>query len=851
MVARSGWFRQARRAGWRSGCARPLVCEALEPRSLLSFLAPVSVDTGSSPAAVAVADFNGDGIPDLAVANYNSASVSVLLGNGDGSFQPARNSPSGGNPRAMAVADFNGDGILDLVVTNYNRSMVSVLLGQGDGTFRYFGGFAVRSFPIGVAVGDFNGDGLIDLAVADGSGASVLLGQGDGSFQDARAFPAGHSPASVAVGDFNGDGVLDLAVANQGDGTVSVLLGQGDGTFQSARTVTVGTHPVAVAVADLNGDGIPDLAVANQGNFPEVGESVGVLLGRGDGTFQPAQNFAAGSNPSAVVVADFNGDGIPDLAVANAAYYQGPSTASVLLGNGDGTFQAPWNVAVGAQPQALAAEDFNNDGIPDLAVANYNSDNVSVLLGQRDGIFPATPSFPAGTNPTSEVVGDFNNDGIPDLAVANVLGASSSNVSVLLGRGDGTLGAAQSFSVGSFATVAAVGDFNGDGNLDLIEYDLGTGGSGGGLHLLLGNGDGTFQPARTIMSGGFFAVAVADFNGDGIPDIAVAPILGSTVTIDLGVGDGTFQTAGPFAIGDRPGRLAVGDFNGDGIPDLVALDAGSHGVDPSVTVLLGTGGGNFGSPQSFQPLLDQVSVAVGDFNGDGLDDLAVTGADRAGHPGVEILLALGDGSFGIAGDIIPIGPRLGQVAVADFNNDGVPDLAVTYQGHVRVLLGAGDGTFQQPFLSYITGTTTSPLVVADFNGDGLPDLAATDARSDAAAVLLNDGNWPVGLGGSSRPGARGRRVSRAAQDDAALALAGVVRALPDIPRHVGPGPVVASPEIPPRLPLALSPGGATLASVQSSPIRSPAARLPGANAHAWPVEDLAVEPGLPDAGLVL
>jgi hypothetical protein len=596
---------------------------------------------------------------------------------------------------------------------------------------------------------------------------SVLLGQGDGTFQDARALLAGNSPVALAVGDFNGDGIPDLAVANEFDRTVSVLLGQGDGTFKSAGNLAVGTNPVSVAVEDLNGDGVPDLAVANQGIYPAVGESVSVLLGNGDGTFQPAQDFAAGHSPSAVVVADFNGDGIPDLAIANAAFYTGAATVSVLVGSGDGSFQAPQNFAVGAAPQALAAGDFNGDNIPDLAVANYSSDNVSVLRGQGDGTFSATPSFPAGRNPFSEVVGDFNGDGIPDLAIANFY---SGTISVLLGNGDGTFGDARSFSVGGYPEVVAVGDFNDDGNVDLV-VDIESY-PDSPLKLLLGNGDGTFQPARTIVGGGPHSVVVGDFNGDGLLDLAIAPALGSTVTIYLGVGDGTFQAAGTFGIGTRPSTLAVGDFNGDGIPDLVAVDEGPHGVEPSVTVLLGNGDGSFGNAHSFEPWLNPLSVAVGDFNGDGLDDLAVTGDDLAGPPGVKVLLSAGDGTFRNA-SLIPIGPNPGRVVTADFNNDGIPDLVVAYRGHVRVLLGAGDATFQRPFSSYIAGTSTSPLVVADFNGDGLPDLAASDAPSDSVAILLNDGNWPSGPGGggpgrSAPPGGKPVRLDVLAVLSAAL-----------------------------------------------------------------------------------
>ncbi len=837
MLPRFVW-RRVRWARKRSGSARRLVCEALEPRNLLSLAAAVSFDTGRSPHGVAVADFNGDGIPDLAVSDTG---VSVLLGAGDGSFQPAQTF-SGGGTANLVVADVNGDGIPDLVGTT------SVLLGNGDGTFQSSRPFDFGGYPTGVAVGDFNGDGILDLAVADSGliggapGVRVLLGNGDGSFQPAHIFTTGNYPSAVAVADFNGDGIPDLAVANRSDNDVSILLGVGDGSFQKTGSLAVGTFPVFVTVEDLNGDGIPDLTVVNEGTYPHVGEGVSILLGTGDGSFQPARAVSAGGNPTSVAVADLNGDGIPDLAVANSAYYSGAASVSVLLGTGDGSFQAARNFAVGNYPMAVAVGDFNRDGAPDLAIANYGSDNVSVLLGTGDGSFQAAPSFPAGNNPGAAVVGDFNNDGIPDLAVANHYDGT---VTVLLGNGDGTFGAPHTFSVGSYPVLQAAGDFNGDGNLDLIENDFGNG-SGYDEHLLLGNGDGTFQPPRTIVTNVNVAVAVGDFNGDGVPDLALAHGLGSTVTILLGVGDGTFQTAGSFAIGTRPGPLAVGDFNGDGIPDLVAVDNGMYGKGMGVTVLLGNGDGTFGSGHFFAPLYTPLSVAVGDFNGDGIDDLAVTGADLNGPPGVKVFLGVGDGTFGPP-FLVPIGPNPGQVVVADFNNDGIPDLAVAYSGHVRVLLGAGDGTFQRSFVGYVTGTAAGPgtlqIVVGDFNGDGLPDLAAPDYASNDVAILLNDGNWPVSPGNGSRPGVHGRRVDRTAQDGTALVQA-------DATRRPEPGPVAISSVVAPRLPPTRLPESVRFVSRESSPTPAHAARRLVANVNDGSADDLDVEPWLADAWLL-
>ena len=338
-----------------------------------------------SPWAVATGDFNGDGVPDLAVANASADNVSVFLGNGDGTFRGTTRFPAGNSPWSVAVGDFNDDGLPDLAVVNHMYfGNVSVLLGNGDGTFQAPQTFAVGSEPTSVAVGKFRGVGMPDdLAVANSNSGSVsvLLGNGDGTFLAPQDFGADGFPRSMAVGDFNGDGNLDLAVANDGSYDVSVLLGIGDGTFLAAVNYDVGPDSSfpSVAVGDFNGDAVKDLAVAS-GFYGKVS----VLLGNGDGTFQAAQYFAAGVQPWSVVVGDFNGDGLQDVAVANFGYRgEGPcvdSSVSVLLGIGDGSFQAPVNFDAGGGPRSVATADFNGDGLPDLAVAHSIPSGLSVLI---------------------------------------------------------------------------------------------------------------------------------------------------------------------------------------------------------------------------------------------------------------------------------------------------------------------------------------------------------------------------------------------------------------------------------------------------------------------------------------
>jgi len=357
----------------------------------------------NGPSGIAVGDFNGDGKVDLAVVNFGDWNIYVLLGDGDGTFQAARSvyvASGGGFPWYVVAADFNGDGKLDLAVSNYQDNSLSVLLGNGDGTFQAPQTTPVGTNPAKIAVGDFNGDGKPDLAVssvANGT-VSVLLGKGDGTFLPPLVTPAGANPWYFAVGDFNGDGKLDLAVADYGcpldcnrspSNTVTVLLGNGDGTFLPGTNLTVGNGPADVAVGDFNGDGRLDLAVTNLND-----NTLSVLLGNGDGTFQAPQTFAdpGMTHPYFVAVSDFNGDGKLDLVVSNELN----TTVSVLLGNGDGTFQAAQDFAVDNDPVFVAVQDFNGDGRPDLAVANLHALSISVLLNTTGASAVATPTFSPG-----------------------------------------------------------------------------------------------------------------------------------------------------------------------------------------------------------------------------------------------------------------------------------------------------------------------------------------------------------------------------------------------------------------------------------------------------------------------
>ncbi len=346
------------------------------PSSTVSFQR-TDYSVGGNPQFVATADFNHDGKLDLAVANYGTGMVSILLGNGDGSFQSFQNYYAGPSAQAPILGDFNGDGILDIAVPYWSCS-VAVLLGRGDGTFQ-----PASSYPSGCTAthgiaADLDGDGKLDLAIVSwGSGLSILLGNGDGTFRPHLDYAVGSEPTQAAAGDFNRDGKLDLAVSNYGSNTVSILLGNGDGTFQHHVDYATGNNPTGVSIADFNEDGVLDLAVAIPAPGDQGPGAVSVLLGRGDGTFTARVDYPTAAGVARSELGDFNGDGRLDLAVSTVM-----PGVDILLGNGDGTFQAPLSFAVGTRwvPWNPIAGDFNGDGRLDLATGNWGDGTISVLL---------------------------------------------------------------------------------------------------------------------------------------------------------------------------------------------------------------------------------------------------------------------------------------------------------------------------------------------------------------------------------------------------------------------------------------------------------------------------------------
>jgi hypothetical protein len=565
-----------------------------------TFKAPVSYATAAEPSMVIVADFNGDGNLDLATANVTSETISVLLGNGNGTFQPHMDNSTAiaASCISLAAGDLRNDGRLDIVAGCQSDSEVVVLLSNGNGTFKAAKAYPVPAGAYQVALGDFNGDGKLDVAVTNGGTydmVSILPGTGSGTLKAPVVFGTNYGPAGIAAADFNGDGKLDLVTSDNGGpfgvtiATISVLLSNGKSMFAGRTDYAVGNESVTgaysgIAAADLTGNGKPDLIVPITYAFEPY--EISILKNKGNGTFDAPVNYALPIGPDAVAAGDFNNDGKADIAVMN---FGNSGSITILLNSGTATFPSYTTYPINGYGYGIAVGDFNKDGNLDIVATDLTENTISVLLGNGTGAFPTFATYPTGSFPEGVIVGDFNRDGWPDIAVAN---GRSGTVSILLNKADGSgtfLPKADFAAAGGGAPLAlAAGSFRGNGIIDLA---VATNSAFGGIEVLLGNGDGTFQaavPYDTLNNAN--GVVVGDFNNDGHLDMAVSTASGGSifgfVTIFPGNGDGTFGAGVTLTSGALPSGIVAADFNGDGGLDLATANGTTEGDTGSVTVLL-------------------------------------------------------------------------------------------------------------------------------------------------------------------------------------------------------------------------------------------------------------------------
>jgi hypothetical protein len=641
----------------------------------------------SGPRDVASGDFNRDGKLDLVVANRLSNTVSVLLGNGDGTFQTAVNYGTGTGPEALAVADFNADGKLDIAVTNTSSNTVSILLGNGDGTFKSHVDYTTNLFPFAVTAADFNGDGKLDLAIAESNSNTlgILLGNGDGTFQSYVDYAVGVNPTGIAAGDFNRDGKLDLALANINSNSVSILLGNGDGTFQAQVQYASGADTYTVTTEDLNGDGKLDLVTANTGKGS--GTTVSVLLGNGDGTFQPHVDYTVGTSPSCAAVADLNGDGKLDLAVAN----QVSNTISILLGNGDGTFQPHVDYAASKTPFFVVAADFNNNGRTDLAVTNNGANTVSSFMQVAAvSLSPTNLSFGSvnvgSTSPPQTVT--LTNTGSATLTISSIAitGTNTGDFAQSNACGSSLAGGASCsiqvtftpLAVGSRSATLSVTD-NASGSPQTVSLS-GTGAGTPVVQLsptsltfatqLVGTPSASQPVTLTNTGNGTLSITSITITGANPTDFSETNTCGSSVA--AGASCTINVTFKPTAKGSRTASVSIAD-NAAGSPQTVSLKGTGTVVKVSPASL------NFGSVKvgtSSPP--QKVSVTNTGTTSLSITNIGISGANAGDYSETTTCgTSLGAGaSCSISVTFTPRakGSRVAQLSITD-NGGGSPQTA--------------------------------------------------------------------------------------------------------------------------------------------------------------------------------
>ncbi|MGC1871573.1 MAG: FG-GAP-like repeat-containing protein [Acidobacteriaceae bacterium] len=679
-----------------------------------------------------------------------------------GSGSTSQTFTAGTMPLGVAVADFNHDGYPDMVVANKTDTSqgtsgsISVFLSNGSGGFAAPTKYPTCGGPTAVLAADLDLTGLPDIVVTCNTPTSnviqVFLNLGNGTFDPTEGngttnivLGTGMGPVAITSGDFNNDGHPDLAVADSLDGTVTLFLSNpaNDFTYYTVSTISGLGMPNGIVAGNFTRSGNVDLAVTDGSTG-----TIHILTGDGTGSFTLSSSATVGSDPTGIVAGDFNKDGATDLAVLNS----GSGTVSILNGNNSGAFAVTRNISVGpatgTSGNYLLALDINGDGNLDLVTGNTLQNEVAVLMGGNQGNFKAVQDYSVPNGPAYVAPIDFNRDGKPDLAVTQSTGGT---VSVLINN---TLPTPTHGSLnfvpphvpnggkGNMADSVAVADFNHDGFPDVAVAYL----QDNAVRVLAGKGGGLFGPSTEYPVGKQpYSIAAGDLNNDGYADLVTANTTDGTISVLMnnGGGSGTFASAQTYTVGRLPYQVAIGDLNGDGIPDLAVTNYG----DNTVSILYGQSGGGFVGGQTLATCTNPYGVAIGDTRHSGQNDIAVTcfHTDQ-----LEVFLN---------NSMMPYQPPPAQASfqspemystdsnptslvMGDFNRDGNLDIVTgnSTANDVSFFAGNGSGAFPSPAVNSFALNFPDSIAAGDVNEDGIPDLVTVAANFNEVAILLGKGD---------------------------------------------------------------------------------------------------------------
>jgi outer membrane protein assembly factor BamB len=775
-----------------------------------SFAPAVNFTTGNSPNKIAVGDIDGDGKPDLVVTNETSNTVSIFRNTSTpgsittSSFAPKVDFTTGTVPICVAIADLDGDGKPDLVVAN-NMSTISIFRNTSISGSITASSFASKvdlimtgAYPIRVVISDIDGDGKPDLVTEDFSNKTFsvsrnLCSTGTISFAPKVDFTTGVDPKDIALGDIDGDGIPDVVVTNVNDNTVSAFRNTSvsgsitASSFAPGVRFTTGNCPNNVAIGDVDGDGKPDLVIANV-----FGYTVSVLKNTSISGSITASSFASkvdittspGSTPYYVSVGDVDGDGRPDIVVANSSNH----SISILRNTMDGSSPHPTitsftptrnalNVARNTNISITFDQDINQSTLSNSTIKingslsglytgtfNYNSStktttitpNTQFKVGElvtitatrgiksttgnslqksnswcftiktitSPGLFQANSPVPAGNTPWYITAADLDGNGTMDMAVTN---SSSGDISILKNNGGGTFTQSSLVSVGSDPRAIVALDMDGDGDMDLATANWGS----NTVSILKNNGSGTFIVSSSISVGSNpAAVKCADIDGDGDVDLIVTNWSSGTVSILINDGAGNFTISSTVNVGVNPAWVQFADFNNDGVMDFAVSNYGSG----TVLIFCNNGQGTFIQTSSISVGTHPGAMNVLDVDGDGAMDLAVAAVD-AGT--ISIYKNNGSGSFTYY-SVVSVGSQPSSVMAADLDGDGAVDLAVSnnYSNSLSILKNNGTGIFTQ-ISTIAVGSYPISVVAVDMDGDGALDIAVTNSQSNNLSILMN------------------------------------------------------------------------------------------------------------------